>query len=97
MTLGTFKDTYRRGRGLIRHIMLQWYIVHWINFFLIYSFDPIFVYFVGQPIKEIKYITEFVFFPFTGASVVNDTSSLSFAVFTRDSESMNLIIYEYIC
>lgn len=79
---GTFKDTYRRDRGLIRHIMLQGYIVHWI---------------MGQPIKEIKYITEFVFFPFTGASVVNDTSSLSFAVFTRDSESMNLIIYEYIC
>lgn len=55
------------------------------------------MYFLGQPINEIKNITEYVFFPITGTSVVNDTSSLYFVVFTRDSESMNLIIYEYVC
>lgn len=55
------------------------------------------MYFVGQPINEIKNITEYVFFPITGTSVVNDTSLLFFVVFTRDSESRNLIIYEYIC
>ena len=46
------------------------------------------MYFVGQPINEIKNITEYVFFLFTGASVVNDTSSLFFVVFTR-------LIHEY--